>query len=160
MAELSDSTLQARKLCPIRLVICASPGYLEQHGLPEDPGDLRDHQLLHYDAGSGTGLRLQNAEGRVHRLVGRPRLVANNGDFLRDMAIAGHGIIVIPSFIAWQSLAAGELVAVMRPWWPEPLNAYAVYPQSRYLSRRARAFIDFLADRFGGIPYWDEAPVI
>jgi DNA-binding transcriptional LysR family regulator len=160
IAELSDSTLQARRICPIRRLICASPDYLERNGVPQDPPDLRDHQLLHYDVGGSPGLRLQDAAGREHRLPGRPRLVANNGDFLRDMAIAGHGIIVIPSFIAWRALAAGDLVPVMKPWWPEPLNAYAVYPQSRYLSQRARAFIDFLADRFGSNPYWDQAPVI
>jgi DNA-binding transcriptional LysR family regulator len=158
IAELSDSTLQARKICPIRRLICASPDYLERHGMPQGPTELRDHQLLHYDVGGSPGLRLQDAEGREHRLHGRPRLVANNGDFLRDMAIAGHGIIVIPSFIVWQSLAAGDLVPVMQPWWPDPLNTYAVYPQSRYLSRRARAFIDFLADRFGKEPYWDQLP--
>ena len=85
-----------------------------------------------------------------------PKLVANNGDFLCDMAIAGHGIILTPSFIAWRALAAGDLVPLMPEHWPPHLNAYAVYPQARYLSRRARAFIDFLAERFGDNPYWDQ----
>ena len=72
------------------------------------------------------------------------------------MAVAGHGIILTPSFIAWQALAQGQLVEVMPDYRPTPLNAYAVYPQTRYLSRRARAFIDFLAERFGERPYWDQ----
>jgi DNA-binding transcriptional LysR family regulator len=72
------------------------------------------------------------------------------------MAIAGHGIILTPTFIAWQALATGDLQPVMSEHWPSPLNAYAVYPQTRYLSHRARRFIDFLAERFGTNPYWDQ----
>jgi DNA-binding transcriptional LysR family regulator len=60
-----------------------------------------------------------------------------------------------PSFIAWRDVAAGALLPVLPDHWPEPLNAYAVYPQSRYLPRRARILIDFLAERFGENPYWD-----
>jgi DNA-binding transcriptional LysR family regulator len=157
IAELGDSTLQARRLCPIRLVLCASPRYLERHGEPASPADLAAHQLLHYDAGRGPVLRLSGARDSEQRVRIRPRMIANNGDFLRDMAIAGHGIVLIPSFIAWQALAAGDLVPIMAKHWPTALNAYAVYPQNRYLSRRARAFIDFLADRFGERPYWDGA---
>ncbi|MDX2419058.1 MAG: LysR substrate-binding domain-containing protein, partial [Xanthomonadales bacterium] len=72
-----------------------------------------------------------------------------------DMALSGHGIVVLPSFIAWQSLAAGELISILEPYAPPPINAWAVYPQTRYLSQRARLFIDFLVERFGDTPYWD-----
>jgi DNA-binding transcriptional LysR family regulator len=85
-----------------------------------------------------------------------PHIVANNGDFLRDMAIAGHGIVLTPSFIAWQAIAAGDLELVLQDYCPAQRNAYAVYPQTRYLSQRARAFIDFLVERFGENPYWDQ----
>ena len=101
-------------------------------------------------------MRLEDQQGKVHTVQTDSRVVANNGDFLRDMAMAGHGIIVTPSFIAWQALASGDLVEVMPGFAPPPLDAWAVYPQTRYLSRRARMFIDFLADRFGNNPYWDQ----
>lgn len=156
IAELDDSSLQARRICPIRLLLCASPAYLEQHGVPQSPADLSSHQLLQYDVGGSPVLRLLDQRGKEKRINIRPRMVANNGDFLRDMAIAGHGITLTPSFIAWQAIATGELVPVLQAHWPSPLSAYAVYPQSRYLSQRARAFIDFLVERFGNNPYWDQ----
>jgi DNA-binding transcriptional LysR family regulator len=157
IAELRDSSLQARRICPIRLMLCASPAYLERHGTPLGPDDLQRHHVLHYDIG-GRGsplLRLPDGRGGERSVPLSPRLVANNGDFLRDMAVAGHGIILTPTFIAWRDVAAGALLPVLPDHWPEPLNAYAVYPQSRYLPRRARILIDFLAERFGENPYWD-----
>ena len=125
--------------------------------MPRNPEDLARHRILHYDIGGGPVLRLADGRNGELHLPVRPQLVANNGDFLRDMALAGHGIIIIPSFIVWQALATGELVEVMPAHAPEPLNAWAVYPRNRYLSRRARLFIDFLAERFGEHPYWDQA---
>ena len=157
IAELRDSSLKARRICPVRLMLCASPAYLEQHGTPRSVEELEQHRILHYDIGGGPVLRLADPRGGDQPLHIQPALVANNGDFLRDMAIAGHGIILTPSFIAWQAVALGELVPLLRDCWPAPLNAYAIYPQTRYLSRRARAFIDFLAERFGDNPYWDQA---
>jgi DNA-binding transcriptional LysR family regulator len=156
IADMNDSTLQARRICPIRLLLCASPAYLEQYGVPETPEDLRTHRILQYDIGGGAMLRLEDGQGGEHVVHTRPRIVANNGDFLRDMAMAGHGIILTPSFIAWQAIAAGELVSIMPGYCPQHLSAYAVYPQTRYLPRRARMFIDFLVERFGEKPYWDQ----
>jgi DNA-binding transcriptional LysR family regulator len=155
IAELRDSSLKARRICPIRRMLCASPAYLERHGMPQSPEDLLRHDVLHYDIGAGPLLRLADGRGSERVLPLRPRLVANNGDFLRDLAVAGHGIVLTPTFIAWQAVAAGKLVPVMRRFWPAPLNAYAVYPLSRYLPRRARILIDFLTQRFGDHPYWD-----
>jgi DNA-binding transcriptional LysR family regulator len=156
IAELRDSSLKARGICPIRMMLCASPDYLDRQGLPLNPGDLGRHRVLHYDIGGGPVLRLADGRGGQQHLPIHPRLQANNGDFLRDLAIAGHGIVLTPTFIVWQAVAVGELVPVLRDYWPPPLNAYAVYPQTRYLSRRARVFIDFLAERFGANPYWDQ----
>jgi DNA-binding transcriptional LysR family regulator len=156
IAELRDSSLKARHICPIRMMLCASPGYLERNGTPRGPEDLQQHRVLHYDIGGGPVLRLSDGQGGQLSLPIRPSLKANNGDFLRDMAIAGHGIILTPTFIVWQAVAVGELMPVLCDHCPPQLNAYAVYPQTRYLSRRARVFIDFLAERFGSNPYWDQ----
>ena len=159
ISDLGDSSLQARRICPVRLLLCASPAYLERHGVPNKPADLGAHRMLQYDIGSGSTLSLEDGQGRQHVIHTEARMIANNGDFLRDMAMAGHGIIVTPSFIAWQAIAAGELVTVMPDFRPPRLSAWAVYPQTRYLSRRARMFIDFLAERFGENPYWDQFSV-
>jgi DNA-binding transcriptional LysR family regulator len=156
IADMRDSGLQARRICPIRLMLCASPAYLEQHGLPVVPEELKKHRVLQYDIGGSSVLRLTDKHGGEHVVQVRPSIVANNGEFLRDMAMAGHGIILTPSFIAWQAVAAGDLVSIMPDYCPPRRSAYAVYPRTRYLSRRARMFIDFLAERFGENPYWDQ----
>ena len=155
IAELDDSSLQARRICPVKMVLCASPDYLEQHGEPRHPADLVGHRVLQYDAGGPRPLKMKDTDGRVYPVAGQARIVANNGDFLRDMAAAGHGIYMTPSFIAWEALRDGKLVALLGNY-PQPeISAWAVYPRTRYLSMRARAFIDFLVERFGEQPYWD-----
>jgi DNA-binding transcriptional LysR family regulator len=75
---------------------------------------------------------------------------------LKDMAIAGHGIVSIPTFISWKAIAAGKLVPVLMDFKRPQPNAYAVFPQTRYLSQRTRLLIDFLVERFGDKPYWDQ----
>jgi len=157
ITALRDSSLKARRICPINLKLCASPAYLEARGAPSAPDDLKHHAMLAYSIGSGTALRLTDSQAREHVVQTMSRMVANNGDFLHDMAVAGHGIVLLPTFIAWRSIATGDLVPVLESWPPAPLNAWAVYPQTRYLSQRARVFIDFLVERFGDNPYWDSS---
>ena len=154
ISELKDSSLKARRICPIRLRLCASPAYLKVHGTPRNLDELRNHNILSYDTGAGTALKLMEA-GNEQFIQTSSRMVANNGDFLHDMALAGHGLVLLPTFIVWQSLASGELSSIMEPYVPNRLNAWAVYPQTRYLSERARLFINFLTERFGDEPYWD-----
>ncbi len=156
IARLEDSSLVARKICPIRILLCASPAYLEEHGTPESLAELQEHQLLHYNM---TGLRhwqLLDSQGKQHRIKVNSAIEANNGEFLRDMAIAGHGIVATPTFISWQAIEQQQLIPVMTAFQPMPVDAYAVYPKNRYLSQRLRAFIDFLIARFGDTPYWDK----
>ncbi len=155
IAELKDSSLMARKISPIRLVLCASPDYLQAHGAPLTPNELKNHQLLHYNVSHSPIWKFSDKRGKQHAIKTSAKIIANNGDFLVDMAVAGHGIIATPTFIAWQAIAAGQLVPVMPDYTLPQLNAYAMYPQTRYLSQRARALIDFLVERFGDTPYWD-----
>ena len=65
------------------------------------------------------------------------------------------GIILVPSFIAYKEIERGTLVPVLKDYKVPPIAAYAIYPQTRHLSQRVRAFVDFLVKRFEGIPYWD-----
>ncbi len=83
-------------------------------------------------------------------------MITNNGDFLKEMAIAEHGIVSIPTFISWKAIASGELVPVLMDFKRPQPNAYAVFPKTRYLSQRTRVLIDFLVERFGDKPYWGQ----
>ncbi len=157
IADLKDSSLVARKLSVIKTQLCASPEYLKKHGCPESIEELKQHQLLHYNLSNSSSWKLTDKQGEQHLIPVKAKIEANNGDFLKDMAIAGHGIIMIPTFISWKAIADAELIPILTDYITPELNAYAVYPQTRYLSQRTRIFIDFLVERFGNIPYWDSA---
>lgn len=156
IARLSDSSFIARRLAPIRALACASPEYLARRGAPHTPLELRQHPCLVYSNAPEIGLwRYQDQDGKEGSIRVPAYLQANNGDFLRQAAIAGQGILLGPTFILYQALAQKQLIPILTDYtWPI-LNVYALYPQTRHLSQRVRAFVDFLAARFAGTPYWE-----
>lgn len=156
IAELRDSTLIARRLAPIRHLVCASPDYLAQHGTPRTAAELADHACLVYANAPTPGVwEYVDPSGRPDQVRVKARILANNGDRLCQAAEAGHGIVLGPSFILYQAIEGGRLIPILRDHQWLNLHAYAVYPSTRHLSQRVRAFVDFLADRFAGVPYWD-----
>lgn len=156
IGELPDSSAQAKRLTPIRFVLCASPEYLRNNGTPDTLEALSAHTFLQYELGRAPDLVLIDAHGERHQLSIHAKIKANNGEFLRDMAIKGHGIIIAPTFIVYDTLAHGALVPILSQYDLPTLNAYAVYPKNRFLSQRCRLLIDFIAARFGDDPYWDQ----
>jgi len=158
IAQLEDSSLIARRLTVIRHTVCASPAYLSAHGLPQNPDELAQHAGLGYSNRANPGLWPCTApDGATRNVKVAIKHQANNGDFLCRMAIAGHGVVMLPTFYVAEAVRRGELVPLLPGCrWPE-LNAYAVYPRTRHLSTRVRALVDFLADRLGGEPPWDRA---
>lgn len=159
IGTLADSALIARRLAPCRRVVCAAPSYLARHGEPQRPEDLARHDcFLYTNAPAAEQWKLTGRDGTEHVVRVGGRLRVNNGDVLRAIAEAGLGIIVLPTFIVAEAVAAGRLKVVLCDYRPAAATAYAVYPHNRYLSTKVRAFVDFLAGRFGPEPYWD-APV-
>jgi len=156
IADLKDSSLMARKIAPIRRLLCASPDYLARRGTPQVAGDLKGHDILQYAHSDSATWQFMSPDGRMQSLHLPAKMIANNGDFLKDAAKAGRGIVLSPTFIVWRELRSGTLVPVLNDHHFAGLNAYAVYPQTRYLPHRVRSFIDFLVERFGGEPYWDQ----
>jgi len=156
IANLQDTSHIARKIAPIRMILCASPDYLARAGTPKSPQDLKSHAGLHYTLAPTASWTFVTPAGKSVTGSVKTRLSANSGEFLTDAAINGEGLILMPTFIAWQALNAEKLVPVMADHQIQPLTAYALYPQTRHLSRRVRALIDFLVKRFEGKPYWDK----
>jgi DNA-binding transcriptional LysR family regulator len=156
IGALEDSSLIARRLVPVRSVICASPEYLKKNGVPQSPEDLQRHACLVYsNLPDPQTWSYHDREDVKHSIKVRIGMQANNGDFLREAAVAGLGIVHQPTFIAYPSIASGQLIPILTGYtWPT-VNAYAVYPQTRHLSQRVRSFVDFLVQKFQGIPYWD-----
>ncbi len=155
IGELGDSSLQARKILPVDIIMSAAPAYIEKFNAIKTLDDLSLMRFLRYSAEPGSNYKVYDSEGEQHLIPIKGDLYSNNGDFLMQMAVAGHGIVVLPRFICWQAINNGDLVPLLPEFKFETLNGYAVYPQNRYLSRNARAFIDFLVDFYKKDNSWD-----
>ncbi|MDO6565251.1 LysR family transcriptional regulator [Amphritea sp. 1_MG-2023] len=153
IAELKDSTLIARKLASDDRILCASPSYVAEFGEPESPQDLVKHRCI-------TLMGLENwtfdtPDGQqVMRAAGRFR--TDNGEAVRDACVDGLGISVSSIWSVYEQLEKGELMRVLRDY---PLVSdtavWAVYPSSRLLAPKVRAFIDYYAECFKEPVYWD-----
>jgi DNA-binding transcriptional LysR family regulator len=155
IADLESSSLIARKIVPVDRVICASPDYLAKHGTPKHPDDLRSHSLLTYGfLLTGNQWKLTGKDGD-HWIQPNWTLCANNAEVLRDAAIKGRGVALLPSFLAAQALRANMLRSFLSEYHAPALTLYAIYPPTRHLAAKVRLFIDFLADRFSGSPPWN-----
>lgn len=156
IANLPDSSLIARRFTQVKTVICASPDYLEQMGTPQSPDELIDHQCLVYSLLRDFDYwHFTDTNGKEIKARVRPYLKASTGEFLKEAAVAGRGIILVPTFIAYKEIESGALVSLLKEYGTQQIDAYAIYPQTRHLSQRVRTFVDLLVKRFEGTPYWD-----
>lgn len=156
---LDDSALVAKRLAPSRNVICAAPDYLALHGEPQTPHDLRDHRCLIYTYGVNP-LEWQfrdSANMKISVTITGP-LHCNSGLVLREVALAGMGILLTPTFYVGDVIRSGRLRPILTGYTQFPkANVYAIYPERRHLSPKVRAFVDFLGERFGDNPDWDRS---
>jgi DNA-binding transcriptional LysR family regulator len=148
--------LIARRIAPVRLVLCASPSYLRRHGAPLHPADLLHRETLSYSYLSwGASWPFSDSEGNMVSARVDPCVSATNGELLRDLAVAGAGIILQPAFIVRRDIALGNLVRLLPEWKAPELSLYAVYLSHRQLSARVRAFVDYLVATVGDEPEWE-----
>jgi DNA-binding transcriptional LysR family regulator len=136
-------------------VLVASPDYLRRRGAPKAPADLANHRCLNY--GHTTAMQrwqLTNGLETISVAI-NSTLCSNNGDVLREAALAGQGITKLPTFLVGPDIAEGRLKRVLEPFPPTPLGIYALYAPNRYLAAKTRVLIDFLVARFGEAPAWD-----
>lgn len=156
IGELSDSSLVARRLGETRRVIVASPQYLNQRGRPTRPDDLLGHRLTHFSiTGVAPEWRFERA-GVESRIRFTPHFVTNSGDAAIGHAIDGGGLIRTYSYEVVDPIRAGELEMVLEGYELPPAPINAVFPTSRLLSAKVRAFVDLIdsetAWRFVDIP--------
>jgi DNA-binding transcriptional LysR family regulator len=158
IGRLKDSSLVVRRLAPCRTVVCAAPSYLKQHGTPEKLDDLAQHNCLGYTLPSAIGASRWTfgPDGEIAVPV-QGNLRANNGDALLAGAVAGQGLIYQPTFIVGDCLRDGSLVRVLGGYPTYQPGIHAVLPSSRQAPAKVRAFIAFLAQRFGPEPVWDRS---
>jgi DNA-binding transcriptional LysR family regulator len=155
IGRLRDSALVARKLAPIRAVTVASPAYLDARGRPERPRDLEGHDLLHYsNVAAGEQWRFRTSSG-WEIVRGTIKARSDSGDLLCAFAVVGLGVVVLPSFIAGDSIESGALEPILLDYPLEESALHAVMPAGRATTARVRALVDFLVERFGPEPAWD-----
>lgn len=151
-----DSSLVARKLCAIRIVLAASPTYLAERGTPRTPADLAGHDCI-IDTNFRDPFAWRFREDRETTAIPvTGRLRFSNGEACVTAAAAGFGIARIPSFTAGEAIRARAVVPLLQPYECEPDGLYALYPAGRHLALKVRALVDFLATCFRGEPAWDQ----
>jgi DNA-binding transcriptional LysR family regulator len=148
IATLPSSTLISKRLATTRIVLCASPQYLKKRGVPTHPSDLADHDVIAYSYwAAGDQWPFDGPDGPVSVTI-KPWMHTNNGDTCRSVALAHHGVILQPSFLVGEDLAAGRLVALLPEYRSIELGIYAIYPTRKHVALKVRALIDFLAQQF------------
>ena len=157
IADLRDTNLIARRLATNRRVICGAPEYFSKHGLPQKPADLLQHHCLVLSPG---GVRqdlwhFETPGGPVSVRVSGS-FVCNTGDVLRDWALAGMGLALKSTWDVGQDLRSGRLQTALPDQLKPGFAISAVYPHNRQPSLKVRTFIDFLIERYGPGPYWDD----
>ena len=155
IGEQVDPSLRARRLSSVGLCLTASPNYLRLAGEPTRPEQLPSHRLLHYSGAGLNELLMTAPDGQEQRLRWPAWLQSNNGDLLNSLSVQGQGIACTPRFICWRDLAEGRLVQLLPEYRLPMRHLYAVYPAGRFVPQKVRAFIDFIVDALGDIPYWE-----
>lgn len=170
LGALESSSLIARRLAPHRRIVCASPTYLARQPVPSCPADLANHACLVFAFAEGERRWRFVRDGEVEQIRVTGPLRANQAEALLEAALAGFGLVMLPTWLAGEAIAQGALQPVLTDWHADigrpgsggPPAAqeggiHALYLPDRRASLKVRAFVDFLAARFGSPPYWERA---
>lgn len=150
-----DDTLVARRIATCRSALCAAPAYLAAHAAPKSPEQLRAHNCLTHAHVGRTEWRLQR-HGQTVKVPVRGALQCNEVAVVRQAALEGLGIAMLPTYFISADLAQGRLVRVLPTYEPETLGIHAVYLSRQHQPLLLRLMLDFLAERFSGeLAPWD-----
>lgn len=154
ITTLTDSSLIARKLCDLRLILCAAPAYLAKHGTPDTPEELSTHRTI-----VDTNIRFReswrfNDDERPIVVRVSPALAVNSATAVHQALLTGQGIGFCPEFAVARDIRAGRLVELLPDASDHKLGVYLVYPHRLHLSAKVRSFIDFTSAWYVPTPPW------
>jgi DNA-binding transcriptional LysR family regulator len=157
--NLPDSSLIIRKLAPLKSVLCASPEYLEQHGIPQTIEQLAAHNCLQFsysrDLKEWTFMR----DGQSQSIEIKGNYRVNNSEALREAMLQGLGIGRLPTFVAGPDIVAGRLISLLNQYQMPSQSIYAVFSERQFLPAKVRAFVDFAIEHLAAEqPYWELKP--
>ncbi|WP_254055648.1 LysR family transcriptional regulator [Ruegeria sp. EL01] len=158
-STLADSSLKARKLADDSRILCAAPNYLDRHGVPQEPVDLKEHTLIGFQ--SHLARRLKAKDGRTGLFdpqLADCRLIINDGQAQKIATVCGAGISFNSLWSIHSELREGSLVRVLPEFEIDDQSVlWLVYPKSNVLTAKVRVFMDYLIERIGKAPAWEQA---
>ena len=158
IGSLEDSSLRARRLCPVALRLVGSPAYFQHWGRPAHPRDLGSHRALIYTNTANPGVwTFERADEGPVRVTVSPVLKTDNADILEPLLAQGLGLALLPDFLVWRQIAEGRLQVALSDWSGPESALYVVTPPSTLRPRRVQALIDFLTQRLAGAPWADSS---
>jgi DNA-binding transcriptional LysR family regulator len=151
LGQPTDASLVARSVGEFGRALVASPSYLERHGAPSDPAALTMHRCIVQEAeATGTTWRF-NGPGGPHNIDVTSTFSANNAEVVRQAALAGHGIALLPEPQVLDDILGARLYRLLPDYPTDRTKAFLVYPSRRHLPPRTRVVIDFLVERFAAV---------
>jgi len=158
IAALPDSSLLARRLCTVRILLVGAPAYFDRHGQPAHPRELASHRALRYaNTRTGEAWRFRHRKKGEFAQVVPAALRVNNAEALMPALRAGLGLAMQPEFLAWDDLRSGAIQATLEDWQVPPIALHIVTPPGRAKPARVQALIEYLAAYFAEAP-WAVAP--
>ena len=149
VSRLSDSSLIAKKLAEFKLVVCASPDFIEQYGTPKQPQDVCEVPcIVDTNMKRRANWLFVDEEGQEYSVPVRGSIEVNSPEVARRAALAGLGLTMAPEFAVEEELRSGKLVSVLEEHVPTGAGIYVVYPHRRHVPGKVRAFVDFLTEWF------------
>src|SRR6516165_7886620 len=154
MGPLNDSALVARKIVDLPRIVCASPSYLARHGRPAKPTDLADHSCLTLSRNPGSATWPFRVDGKLVQVQVNGPVSADSTAMLLGLAVQGAGILRLSEHVVAEAIQKGELEPVLQKAQdPEQYPLWALLPPGRNQAPKVKAFLDFLVDRLGSIPW-------
>ncbi len=158
IGELEDSSAVALKLSSSRLIVCASPEYLKENGIPKTPDDLSNHVCLgmchNLVFSSDWSFNIDGKETTID--INGNYLKSNIADALRVAAINASGLAQLPSYMIGLDIQSGRLKPVLEKYEPKPLPINLIYAHRKHMSLKIRSFVDYMQSYFETPPYWDK----
>lgn len=145
------ASLIMHELLPAPVILCAAPQYLADHGIPQAPAELPQHACLHYGHLATEHQWVLVGPDGEHKVNVNGPLCSNNGDPLRDAAVQGLGITLLPRFIVDADLKTGALQQILPDYEAPKIAVCVLYPVNRHLSTKVRLFVEFLTTQLQSI---------
>lgn len=152
--RLDDSQVIARKLAPMRMLVCAAPAYAHAHGLPRDLDELARHRCINFRPASGRSEEWElKVDGRPRRMLPATRFTFNDADLVLQTVLDGQGLAQLAAYQVGALLRAGRLLACLAQYAPDDGGHYVCYLSRQHLPARIRVFIDYMSERISALDW-------